>query len=78
MTASTPRSSPSASSSTAMPPPPQAMISTPSRASRSMIGASITRTGCGDAIARRQPRLPSCITVQPELGGEAPGDRPRS
>ena len=30
-----------------------------------MIGASITRTGCGDAIVRRQPRLPSCITVQP-------------
>jgi hypothetical protein len=67
ITASTPRSSPPAVSSTAMPPPPQAMMSVPSRASRSMIGASITRWGCGDAIARRQPRSPSCITVQPSV-----------
>ena len=39
-----------------------------------MIGASITRTGCGDAIVRRQPRLPSCITVQPSSSARSPGD----
>jgi hypothetical protein len=32
-----------------------------------MIGASITRLGCGDAMARRQPRSPSCMTVQPSF-----------
>ena len=51
-----------------------AMIITPSRARRSMIGASITRTGCGDAITRRQPRLPSCITVQPSSAASSPRD----
>ena len=64
-TASRPCRRPSGSSSTAIPPPPQAITSVPSRASRSMIGASTMRTGCGEAIVRRQPRLPSCMIVQP-------------
>ena len=65
MTASTPRSVPSGSRTTGMPPPPAPTTTYPESASSPIAGASRISSGSGDATTRRQPLSPRSSQVWP-------------
>ncbi len=65
MTASIPRSEPSASRTTGMPPPPLATTTKPASTRACTAGASRISSGSGEATTRRQPFSPRSSQVSP-------------
>ena len=65
MTASTPRSEPSASRTTGIPPPPLATTTYPASTSDCTAGASRISSGSGEATTRRQPFSPRSSHFSP-------------
>ena len=65
MTASMPRSEPSASRTTGIPPPPLAITTNPASTRACTAGASRISSGSGEATTRRQPFSPRSSQVSP-------------